>query len=190
MIRQTIRYGFGLMNSAHAAHFAQFFETDEALTDAATCYVRDAIEAGCTCVALTTAQHREHIEARLITLGLAPEALAAAYRYITLDAHQALDSFMTDGCPDRQRFHHSMGLLIRQASARGQPVRVFSEVVPLLAAAGHRRCAVEVEDLWNELTRLYSFTLYCAYPLATFENDEDTRAQLCALHQPGVQACA
>ena len=190
MMRQTIMHGSGLMNSAHAAHFAQFFETDEALTEAASRYLRDAIDAGCTCVALTTAQHREHIEARLRSMGFAPEALAAAYRYITLDAHQALDGFMLDGCPDRQRFHHSMGLLIRQAAARGQPVRVFSEVVPLLAAAGRRRCAIEVEDLWNELTRLYSFTLCCAYPLATFENDEDTRARLCALHQPGVQACA
>ncbi|WP_168160000.1 MEDS domain-containing protein [Steroidobacter denitrificans] len=177
------------MNSAHAAHFAQFFETDEALIEAACSYLRDAIDANCTGVALTTMQHRERIETRLNSMGLAPAALAAAYRYITLDAHRALDSFMIDGCPDRQRFHHSMGQLIRQAAARGQPVCVFSEVVPLLAAAGRRRCAVEVEDLWNELTRLYSFTLCCAYPLATFENDENTRARLCALHQPGVQSC-
>lgn len=177
------------MNPAHAAHFVQFYQTDDALTAAAGRYLHDAIGANCTCVSLTTAAHREHIEARLRAMGLAPDALAAAYRYITLDAQLVLDSFMIDGCADRQRFHRSMGLLIRQAAARGQPVRVFSEIVPLLIASGQRRCAIEVEDLWNELTRLHNFSLCCAYFQAAFVNDEFTRAKLCALHQPGTQSC-
>jgi len=177
------------MNSAHTAHFAQFFNTDGTLVDAASRYLRAAIEADCTCIALITAAHRESIEAQLRSAGLSPDALAAAYIYIALDANRVLESFMSEECPDEHRFHHSMGLLIRQAASRGQPVRVFSEVGPLLAAKGRIRCAIRVENLWNELTRVHSFTLCCAYLPAIFGDDADTHRLLCALHQPGVQAC-
>lgn len=177
------------MSPPHSTHFVQLFQSDESLIDAASRYVRDTIEAGSTCIALTTLAHRECIATRLASLGMNSESLVSTYRYITLNAHQALERLMTDERLDRQQFHRNMGLLIRQAASSGTPVCVFSELVPLLLAAGRSRCAIQLEDLWNELSRLHRFTLCCAYPLADAARDPATRERVCAMHERVVPAC-
>ena len=176
------------MTSANSAHFVQFFNEDERLVETVARFVRDGIEAGSTCVVLATNAHREQIAARLEILGLEPERLAAAYRYISIDADLALQSFMGEDGPDQQRFHHNMGLLLRQAAARGQPVHVFGEMVAILATQGRARAAIRLEELWNELSRYHTFRLFCGYPLAAFEGDVRSRAIVCANHSHVVPA--
>jgi MEDS: MEthanogen/methylotroph, DcmR Sensory domain len=176
------------MTAAHSAHFVQFFDADEGLIEAVVRFVREGIAAGSTCVVIATNAHREQIAARLEALGLEPERLAAAYRYISIDAHLALQSFMGVDGPDQQRFHHNMGLLLRQAAARGQPVHVFGEMVAILAMQGRARAAILLEELWNELSRYHTFRLFCGYPVAAFESDMRSRAIVCANHSHVVPA--
>lgn len=67
---------------------------------------------------------------------------------------------------------------------RGQPVRIFGEMVALLWDAGLAEAAVEVEVLWNELGRQHSFSLLCAYPAesASGERHLDALTEVCAAH--------
>src|SRR5258705_4834483 len=130
-----------------SAHLVHFFDADETLVEIASEFIREGIESGCTCVALATAEHREGIRARLARFGLDAAALESGYRYIPLDAQAMLASFMNDREIDRPRFHHNVGLLMRQAAARGQPVRIFAEMVAL-AAAESLETAIELEELW------------------------------------------
>jgi KaiC/GvpD/RAD55 family RecA-like ATPase len=171
----------------HSAHFVQLFDADDALVDAVSRFVHEGIEADWTCVVLATTAHRELIAARLQSMGLDPAALAAEYRYIALDAHLILLSFMSEEGPDQQRFHQNMGLLMRQAASRGQPVRVFGEMVGLLTEEGRAKSAIRLEELWNELSRQQNFTLFCAYPMAPLVNDLRTRTLIRALHTHVVQ---
>jgi len=164
------------------AHSAQFFHTDEALVEAVTAFVRRALETNGTCLVVATPAHREAIAERLTGSGLDPAAYAAAYRYISLDADLTLASFMDDAGPDPARFHQNLGLLLRQAAARGQPVYVYGEMVGQLASSGRMRAAIRLEELWNELSRYHTFNLFCGYPSAAFANDERARAQICGLH--------
>ena len=115
-------------------------------------------------------------------MGLNPDALAAEYRYIALDVHLILLSFMSDEGPDQQRFHQNMGLLMRQAASRGQPVRVFGEMVSLLAEDGQVQAAIRLEELWNELSRHQNFTLFCAYRMGPLLNDIKTQTLIRAIH--------
>src|SRR5262245_20165900 len=158
-----------------AAHFVQFYDADDDLIDAVGRFVHEGIDADATCVVLATSTHRELIAARLKALGLNPHALAAEYRYIALDAHLILLSFMSDDGPDQQRFHQNMGLLMRQAASRGQPVRVFGEMVSLLTEDGRVQDAIQLEELWNELSRHQNFTLFCAYRKTPYVNDIKTQ---------------
>ena len=89
---------------------------------------------------------------------------------------------MVDGVPDQQRFHSNVGLLIRQAAARGQPVRIFGEMVAVLATMGRMDAAIRLEELWNELSRQEDFALFCGYPAAAFRSDHRLRSRVCALH--------
>ena len=166
----------------HPAHSVQFFDTDEQLVEGVTGFVRRALESDCTCILVATGAHREAIDTRLDACGLSPAACAAAYRYISLDADQTLGGFMDESGPDPQRFHQSFGLLLRQASSRGQPVHVVGEMASMLIERGRTRDALRMEELGNELSRYHTFTLLCVYQSAPFENDERRRAQLCALH--------
>lgn len=166
----------------HAAHFVQFFDADDRLIDAVSRFTREGLETGCTCLVVATPEHRQRVGARLVADGFDAATFSAQYQYIALDARSMLATFMVDGQPDQERFHHSMGLLIRQASARGQPVRIFGEMVALLAADGYMDAVVALEELWNELSRHYNFTLFCAYPLTAFSGDLRTHTLVCAVH--------
>jgi MEDS: MEthanogen/methylotroph, DcmR Sensory domain len=173
---------------AHTAHFVQFFDSDEQLICSVTAFVRRALETNCTCVVVATSAHREAIATRLESSGLDPAALAAAYRYISLDAEVSLRSFMDESGPDAQRFHQHMGLLLRQAAARGQPVHVYGEMVGVLASSGRMQQAIRLEEFWNELSRYHTFTLFCGNPSAPFDGDQRSRTRVCALHSHVVHA--
>ncbi len=163
-----------------SSHFVQFFSANEYLVDSASDFARDSIDCGSTSVVIATAENHKAIEATLEQVGLQPSKLSAQYKYISLDAHRLLSTFMVDGEPDQQQFHLNLGLLIRQASARGQPVRIFGEVVAVLATMGHIDAAIRLEELWNELSREQDFTLFCGYAADAFRNDQRSRLRVCA----------
>jgi hypothetical protein len=166
----------------HAAHFVQFFEADDRLVRGVSRFLGEGLESSCTCVAVATPEHRAAIADALAARGLDPAALEADYRYIALDASETLAKISVDGAPDGQRFHEVMGLLIRQVAARGQPVRIFGEMVALLAKAGRLDAVIRLEELWNELSRHHSFTLFCTYPLTAFAGDLRSQTLVCAIH--------
>jgi hypothetical protein len=166
----------------HAAHFVQFFEADDRLVRGVSRFIGEGLESSCTCVSIATPEHRARIDEQLRGRGLDPAALEADYRYIPLDAAETLAKLTRNGVLDQQLFHEVMGLLVRQAACRGQPVRVFGEMVAVLAGVGRRDAVIRLEELWNELSRHHSFTLYCAYPLSAFAGDLRSQTLVCAIH--------
>lgn len=164
------------------AHAVQVFDSDDRLVLAVSRYLAEGLCAGCTCIVLVSIEHREGIEAQLRAMALNPDELASEYRYVSVDARLALASFMSENRLDPQRFHQNMGLLIRQAASRGQPVRILDELVALLALDGKTGEAVRLEELWNELSRHHNFTRLCAYPREVFAQDPKLLKRVCALH--------
>src|SRR5439155_16792383 len=146
-------------------HFVQFYEADAFLLDALGDYIGAALRAGDAGVVIATPAHREGLEERLRAGGLDIAAARAGGRYVPLDAAETLASIMVDGSPDPARFAAVAGGLIARAAAGGRRVRVFGEMVALLAVAGDHAAALRLEALWNELQQTHSFALFCAYPL-------------------------
>jgi hypothetical protein len=163
-----------------SGHFVQFFHSDDELVRVVSDYLRDGFRAGCTCIAVVKPGHREAIDAALIQLGLDPEALAAAYQYIPLDTHATLSAFMKGERPDRERFHSTLGLLLAQAASRGSPLRIYGEMVAVLAERKLPRAVIELEELWNELSRERAFTLLCGYPDSLLS--DELSHMICAVH--------
>src|SRR5688572_18132759 len=154
---------------SHTAHIVQFFDSDEEYVRAAGRYLREGFAAGETCIAVATAEHHRQLDAHLSEAGMNAGALSAEYRYIPLQAEHTLRTFFDARSGiDRQRFHSQFNQLMSQAAARGQPVRVFGEMVSLLAERGHSAAAIELEELWNELSRHHNFTLFCSYKVSPF----------------------
>jgi hypothetical protein len=104
-----------------------------------------------------------------------------------LDARMALDLFMThDGMPDPERFTQQIGKLIEESRFGHEhlPLRVFGEMVDLLARDGNLEGAVSVEKLWNELGQKYGFALLCAYTKENFYREAQWKffRQICDEH--------
>jgi hypothetical protein len=168
---------------SNSAHILRFFVSDEEYVQAACDFLREGIVAGETCVAMATAEHHRQIDACLLQAGLNTATLAAEYRYIPLPAEQTLQSLFDPRAGiDRERFHRHFNLLVSQAAARGQPVRIFGEMVSLLAEQGHPAAAIELEELWNELSRHRHFTLFCSYKVSPFTQHPRYRKILHSLH--------
>lgn len=167
----------------NSAHIVQFFASDEEYVRAAGAFLRDGLTAGDTCVAVATAEHHRQIDAYLFEMGLNTGALAAEYRYIPLQAETTLQCCFDAGHGvDRERFHRHFNLLMSQAAARGYPVRLFGEMVSLLAEQGHPAEAIQLEELWNELSRHHNFTLFCSYKVSPFTQDPRYRKLLHGIH--------
>lgn len=173
--------GTGTMsNSAHVVHF---FRSDEQYVRAAGSYLVEGLAAGDTCMAVATAAHHRQLESYLLNVGLSAGALSAEYRYIPLPAEQMLPTFFdAHSGIDQERFHRQFNLLMSQAAARGQPVRVLGEMVSLLAEQDRPEAAIELEELWNELSRYHNVSLFCAYRTSAFTEDPRYRKILHGIH--------
>jgi hypothetical protein len=157
-----------------------FVDLDEDLVRVIGRFFREGFDAGATCIAIVTREHRVRIDAHLESRDFNPEKLAAAYRYIPLDADTTLASFMSGDLLDRERFHRSSRLLLAQAASLGAPVRIFGEMVTLLAERGLNHTALQLEELWNDLSREYAFTLLCCYRRTLFTGEH--YKNVCAVH--------
>lgn len=169
-----------MSNSAHIVHF---FSSDEEYVRAAGYFLREGLEAQETCVAVATDEHHGKLDRYLRDAGLDPDQLCAEYRYVPLHAEQMLPTFFDARTGiDQDRFHRQFNQLIIQAASRGQPVRLFGEMVSLLAEQGLPRQAIQLEELWNELSRQHSFSLFCAYKVSPFTENPRYRKLLHSMH--------
>jgi diguanylate cyclase (GGDEF)-like protein len=92
-----------------------------------------------------------------------------------------LPRLMVGGRPDPVRFRETTGAVMDRAAKRGRATRVYGELVALLWGDGDRTSALALEDLWNDLAQLRTFSLLCADPSRAF--DAEASAEGVRVHQ-------
>ena len=169
-------------------HGVQFYSQDKFLLEELSEYIGNALRAGDAAVVVVTEEHRDGLLPWLTAQGLDIGALLEKGRFVALDAAQALATFMSDGRPNEERFNEMIGGIVADAVAcadGAQPrVAIFGEMVALLWADGQTQAAIRLEQLWNGLARTKSFSLFCAYPMSSFnrEGDAGLLLQICNEH--------
>jgi len=153
-------------------HLVLFHESDEDLADQVYEYLFGRGEPG-TAILVASSEHRRLITDRMARAGIDISAVRADGSFVALDASGVLAGFMVDGWPDAAAFWRTMSPVLKRAESRPGEVRVFGEMVTLLWDAGQTGAAVDVEALWNELARQYSFSLLCVYPASSVATAED-----------------
>lgn len=166
------------------SHLVEIFYADERLIEGVADFLAEGFVEGCACIAVVTPAHRALIEVALASRGHDSDELIAGYRYIVMDARTTLASFRCDGAFDVAEFHRSLGQLIALAASGGRRVRIVGEMVALLAETGEGNAVIELEEMWNDLSRDHPFTLYCVYPASVFDSPlgPRERQQIRALH--------
>jgi hypothetical protein len=166
------------------AHLMQLFDSDESLADAVSAYLYDGFALGETLLAVMDEQRWYAVAMRLSARGMPVDRELAAGSLIVRDAAETLTRFMPRSQPDRDLFESSVGNLVRELSARGRRLRIYGEMVDLLAGRGEHGAAQELEALWNDLGRRSRFDLFCGYSSAHFGDPRyaDALRRVCASH--------
>jgi DcmR-like sensory protein/histidine kinase-like protein len=153
-------------------HIVNFYDEEHHLVDDVCSFLSAGLAEAAPVLVVATEDHRNSFAHRLQrTVDF--QTASDAGRYVCFDAAQTMSKFMVDGRPDPSKFVETIGGLIAELASGGRPVRVYGEMVALLWADGDVVGAIELERLWNELSREHSFVLYCAYPVEVLTGADD-----------------
>lgn len=165
-------------------HVVQFSEHETALIDAVSSFIVTGLRAGDVCLVFTTPSHRASLEQRLLAEGINFPTTQMENSLVFLDAREMITRFFVNEQLEPARFFAEMGQLIEQVGQSQRPLRIFGEMVALLWADGKQDVALHLEELWNELSQRYAFSLFCAYPLHDFDGHahEELFIRICQQH--------
>ncbi|SRR5581483_1510414 len=155
--------------SSSFRHFVQFHKTSEKLAAAIAGFTSAGLAAGEANIIVARGRHGELVLQALAELGIDAGRFQAAGQLRLLDAEATLAAMMGASGPDRERCHAAFGGVIDEVRAAGyEHIRVYGEMVDILWRRGNPAAAIRLEEYWNDLCRIYDFSLFCAYLLDGF----------------------
>jgi KaiC/GvpD/RAD55 family RecA-like ATPase len=165
-------------------HVVQLFDTIESRGDSLFVFVRDGLLAGDAVVVVATAVHRELLRQLCRERGVEIDTALAEGSLTLLDAHESLARIMSIELPDWVLFNTYVGALLRRLGANSRRLRIYGEMVDVLARAGEYHAARVLEEYWNRLQQRESFALFCGYSSEHFGNarERGTLRHICRLH--------
>ena len=147
-------------------HFAQLHRDPQALTDAVTLYLQTGLRRGNGVVVIATPIHTDLFLSRLRDDDLDPTKFIKSGQLEVHDAELTLRKFMQHDMPDWDDFRRAVGAVFERVRAFGRgTTRAYGEMVNVLWHEGKQEAAIRLEEYWNELARLYPFSLFCSYML-------------------------
>jgi hypothetical protein len=170
-------------NGAPPQHSLQLFDCRNSVADAVSDFIAEGVEAGDGVLAVMRRETWESTARRLRDRGLDPAVAQASGGLTVLDAAATLDTFLVNGRIDQKLFDDSVGTLVWALASSGR-LRVYGEMVDLLASSGEFRIALQLEARWNELRAETPFTLFCGYSAENFGNPKltETLRLTCLAH--------
>ena len=168
LLERTQQQADRRVRASQPEHVIQFYEQDDSLVREVAELIGRSLREGDAGIVVATPEHRAALAERLERDGIDLRQAEAEGRFVALDAAELLATFMSDGVPSAERFDAVIGPLVVGAAEGGRRVRVFGEMVALLAAEGNHAAAIRLEELWNELQARCRFSLLCGYAMAVF----------------------
>ncbi|MDP8991046.1 MAG: MEDS domain-containing protein [Acidobacteriota bacterium] len=147
-------------------HFVYPYTNETQFSEAVCLFIGSGLRSGGSALLVMTDFHCTAVRKQLREDGLDVAELETCGRSICKTAESLLSTFMFDGIIDDDHFKSTIGRLIESARANSSngEVRVFGEMVDLIwipnPAATQR-----LEELWNQVIKLHSVPLLCAYSL-------------------------
>ena len=165
-------------------HRVHFFDNEESLAGAVADHLAPGVANGESAVVFATPDHRELIRAVLAAAGIDVAGAVDGGRLLLRDAAEMLARLTGGGSVDAVAFDEVVGGIVREAVARGRPIRAYGEMVALQWEAGDVIGAMDLERLWSRLGATLPFSLLCAYPSHLFGEPSAAEAfpEVCHLH--------
>ena len=171
--------------SVASEHLVHLFDEPKSLVDTVATHLYDGWRRGDTLIVAARASHWALTSVELAARGCLVDELSTTGRLVVLDAPTTLAGFMVDGEPDREKFEHTVGEVVRRSCRQSSAgLTIYGEMVDILAAQGNLIAAERLESLWNTLSTECSFRLLCGYSSSHFGDERGGTHldRLCDLH--------
>lgn len=166
-------------------HLVQLFDDPESLAETVGRYLFDGWQAGHTLFVIARPENWAFASRALAAHGCPVDAAIASGQLVVHDAATTLARFLRNGHPVSERFVQILSPIVEDlASKRRAPLRIYGEMVDILAAQGQLASVCEVEGLWNELRARHPMTMLCGYSSGHFGDARtaDMLRAICRAH--------
>jgi hypothetical protein len=166
-------------------HVVQLFDTTDSLANVVSAFLNEGWLCGDHLLIVAKPANWLRVSERLERRGCPVAAGLKDGRITVLDAATTLARITRYGSLDGPLFFdHVGGLVGRLVAASRGSVRIYGEMVELLAEEGDLLGAQQLEHLWNDLAGRQPFVLLCGYNAAHFTDPRALPAlqAICAAH--------
>jgi hypothetical protein len=151
-------------------HILQLFDTPDSLGNVVSAFLNEGWEAGEHLLVVAKPRHWSRIADRLNRRGCSEADAIEQGRLTVLDVQPALAAILRGQVIDPHQFRSTIGALVGRLTHKSTRagLRVYGEIVEVLAEEGNFEGARQLETLWNELREQHDFALLCGYSAAHF----------------------
>ena len=177
-----------LVMTGSDTHAVLFHGGDGSWLDGAAGVLSSALQRGDTIATVLIESHRDALAVLMKERGWNLADLGEQGRYLIFDSEAAATQVMRGGRPDVDALTGLVAVLERARTASGDPARshvtILGEIAPVLWRNGNPDAALEVERLWDELTRSLPILTICTYAMDGPGHDAAAafRSGLCTHH--------
>ncbi len=160
---------------------AELFDSTEALVEGVSAFLNEGLSAGDAALVVMRLEHWNSVASNLTNRNVSLSDAIASGQLTVLDGARTLARITLHGQPCRGLFEQVIGKAVRDICATGVRVRVYADLVDLLAADGNFDGARELERMWSDFARHVPVTSLCGYSATTFANPDasDTLRWIC-----------
>jgi hypothetical protein len=156
-----------LVEAPAGRHVAQFLRGSDALMESAFVFLEAGLRRGDSVLLIASVPRVEQLFDRLESAKLHPTSLADSGQLALMDSAPIIEQLTEIGGTESARFRSLLGPVLERLRPYGRGTRVYSEVAGELWAFGETQAAIRVEDLWNALAGVHTFSLFCGYTMDT-----------------------
>jgi hypothetical protein len=165
-------------------HVVQFFDSDESRATCVASFLAEGYRAGEPLLVVARPSNWAAIVAELGIMNVPVQQALADSRLVAKDADETLRRLSRNGSPDATLFEEVVGRAVRSLQKPGSRLRIYGEMVDMLAQRGELPDAIKLETLWNDLGARTPYFLMCGYSAAHFVSTNTHRAMrdICGAH--------
>ena len=154
----------------HHCHRAQFCSDETTWLESAERHLAAALDAGNAAIAVATPARMQPLVERMKAAGINVDRCREKGVFVQLNATELAAAVRSDGVapctPALTQIVASASAAAKRPSAR---VAIYSELAPIIWAAGETELALELEEFGADLVGM-SADIVCAYPMLPLQN--------------------
>jgi hypothetical protein len=155
-----------LIDAPVGRHFAQLHKDQQGRQASVGLFVETGVRRRKGVVVIAVDEDIEMIVTRLTAAGMDSEELRRSGQLTLLHSDAILGRFMKRGMPDWNAFRKAVGTILEGVQKNGQTnTCAYGDMVNILWSQGKPDAAIRLEEYWNDLARVYPFSLFCGYML-------------------------